>query len=135
MESWNRRRFMATAAVASVAAAIAPSHIPGLERIRPAWLSFADLLPLQGERVRMVGRDGTVLNARVVDVADLTRTDDGVTVQQYSVLLRTGLTEPVDEYTFRIEHPRWGHCELFCSPVLSQARGIHYEATLCRLAA
>ena len=124
---------VATAASVAIAAA-SPSRAPGFEKIRPMWLDYSDLEPLLGERVRMVGASGQVLNARVIDIADRTATHRGVTVNQYSVLMRTGLTEPVEDYTFRIEHPEWGSCELFCNPVMSNSRGIHYEATLGRLA-
>jgi hypothetical protein len=131
---WSRRRFMITTAAAATVAVVTPSQAPGLERLRPHWVEFEDLKALEGERVRMVGASGRELNARVVDVADRTTTHRGITVEQYSVLLRTGLTRPVDDYTFDIQHPTFGNCRLFCSPVFNTARSIHYEATLSRLA-
>lgn len=124
---------LATAASVAVAA-VAPSQAPGVESIRAHWLGFDDFRHLNGERVRLVPPDGPVLNARVIDVADHSTVHRGVGVEQVSILMRTGLTEPVPARTFRIEHPTWGSCELFCTPVFSTSRSIQYEATLSRLA-
>jgi hypothetical protein len=133
-EHWSRRRFIAATAASLAIAAVNPREAPGLEHVRGSWISFADLEPLRGERVRMVGPSGQVINARVIDVRDNTTTHRGVTVDQYSVLMRTGLSEPVEDHSFRLEHPTLGSCQLFCEPVLSMSRGIQYEATICRLA-
>jgi hypothetical protein len=125
---------MVTAAASVAVAAVAPRQAPGLEHIRGHWLGYEDLKVLEGERVRLVGSSGQVLNARVIDVRDNSTTHRGVRVEQVSVLMRTGLSEPAADHTFRIEHPRWGSCRLFCSPVFSTSRGIQYEATISRLA-
>lgn len=131
---WSRRRFLLTTAATAAIAAVTPARAPGLERLRPHWVDFEDFKALDGDRVRMVGASGVSLNARVVDVVDRSTTHRGVRVEQYSVLLRTGLTEPVEDYSFDIQHPTFGNCRLFCSPVFTTARSIHYEATLSRLA-
>ena len=132
--NWSRRRFMVTAAATVAVAAVAPSQAPGMEGVRTWWLGFEDFEKLQGERVRLMSPEGRAFNARVIDVADNSNVYRGTRVEQVSILMRTGLTEPVPSSMFRIEHPTWGSCELFCSPVFSTSRGIKYEATLSRLA-
>lgn len=133
---WSRRSFLGVAGLAAAAAALPTTamvrRLPGFARWRPSWIGFEDLLALQGERVHLVGDRGTRIPARVIDVADRTTRHRGVTVVQYSVLLRTGRREPAPDQIFRIEHPEWGSCELFCSPVFSTTRGLQYEATLGR---
>jgi hypothetical protein len=133
----SRRHFLAAGTAAAVAVATCASldlrKLPGLDRYRPLWLDFADLEPLRGERVRLIAEGGPTVNARVVDLVDHTRTDHGVTVHQYSLLMRTGLREPLEQYTFCLEHPEWGRCTLFCSAVLTLSRGVHYEAIISRL--
>jgi hypothetical protein len=131
---WSRRHFMMATAATVAIAAVTPSRAPGLERLRPHWISYEDFKALDGQRVRMIGSGGAVLNARVIDVRDRTTTHRGVTVEQYSVLMRTALNQPVEDYTFDIEHPTFGNCRLFCSPVFTTERSVHYEATLSRLA-
>lgn len=134
---WSRRRFLAVtsaaAAVASLPTAAVLKRVPGYARWRPTWLGFEDLVSLQGERVRLIGAEGATVPARVIDVADRSTRHAGVTVRQYSILMRTGLREPVASGQFRIQHSTWGEAELFCSPVFSNSRGIQYEATLSRL--
>lgn len=133
----SRRRFLVAGTVAAVAVATSapldPRHIPGFDRYRPLWLEFADLEFLLGERVRLIAEGGPTLNARVVDLVDHTRTDDGVTVHSFSMLMRTGLREPLEQYTFCLEHPEWGRCTLFCSAVFTLSHGVHYEAIISRL--
>jgi hypothetical protein len=133
----SRRQFMiagtAAAVTAATYAALDLRKMPGVDRYRPLWLEFADLGQLLGEKVRLVAEGGPTLNARVIDVADHTRTDDGVTVHSYSLLMRTGLREPLEQYTFCLEHPEWGRCTLFCSGVFTLSHGVHYEAIISRL--
>jgi len=133
----SRRRFLVAGTAAAVAVAtcatLDPRRLPGLDRYRPLWLDFADLEPLRGQRVRLIAEGGPTVNARVVDLVDHTRTDDGVTVHQYSLLMRTGLREPLEQYNFCLEHPEWGRCTLFCSAVFTLSHGVHYEAIISRL--
>lgn len=133
----SRRHFLMAGTAAAVAAAtytaLDPRKLPGVDRYRPLWLEFADLEPLLGERVRLVAEGGPTINARVLDVADHTRTDDGVTVHSFSLLMRTGLREPLEQHRFCLEHPDWGRCQLFCSAVFTLSHGVHYEAIISRL--
>ena len=131
---WSRRRFLLTTAASVAVATVAPSQAPGVESIRSHWLGFEDFQRLTGERVRLISPGGPVINARVIDVADNSTVHRGTRVEQVSILMRTGLTTPVPSRTMRIEHPSWGSCELFCSPVFSNSPGIQYQATLGRLA-
>ena len=125
---------MVTAAATVAVAALSPQQAPGMPGVRTRWLGIDEFRPLTGKRVRLVPPAGPTINARVIDVADRSTVHRGVAVEQVSILMRTGLTEPVPAGTFRIDHPEWGSCELFCSPVFSASRGIQYEATLSRLA-
>ncbi len=133
----SRRHFLIAGTAAAVAAAtytgLDPRKMPGVDRYRPLWLEFADLEPLVGERVRLVAEGGPTISARVLDVTDHTRTDDGVTVQSFSLLMRTGLREPLEQHTFCLEHPEWGRCTLFCTAVFTLSHGVHYEAIISRL--
>ncbi|MBT8479457.1 MAG: hypothetical protein KJO06_11105 [Gemmatimonadetes bacterium] len=131
---WSRRRFLLTTAASVAVATVAPSQAPGVESIRSHWLGFEDFQRLTGERVRLCSPEGPAFNARVIEVADNSTVYRGVRVEQVSILMRTGLSEPIPSHTMRIEHPEWGSCQLFCSPVFSTSRGIQYQATLSRLA-
>jgi len=133
----SRRRFLAVSAVSVTAIATVslahPERLPGMERVRPRWLDLESLGPLEGERIRLVAQDGRSLNARVLKVTDKTSTHRGITVRQYSILMRTGLRETVDGQQFRFEHQEWGSCLLHCEPVGQNDRAIHLEAIISQL--
>lgn len=134
---WTRRRFLAAGTVVAVAAALPVTAILesllGRRRHAPDQLTFAVLAPLKGQRVRLLGDTGSVLSARVIAITDLSNETRGIRVRQSSILMRTALHEPVPDCNFRIQHPEWGECELYCTPVVSRSRTLHYEAVLSHL--
>jgi hypothetical protein len=129
----SRRDFLRTSAAVGLAATLGPSAArAALPRPIP-WLDAEDFRELDGERVVLRTERGPAVAARVVAVDSGARTDDGVTVEYVSIHLRTGLRDALEQQIFALEHPSWGHVELFMVPVVSRERGVHYQAVVSRL--
>jgi hypothetical protein len=135
----SRRAFLAqsllTGAVVCFGTGFARTGSAGIRPVRhdPSWLDVHDFAALRGRRVHLRSEDGRQFAGRVVDVENADRTHRGRRVEQFSVLVRTGLRDPLPQQLFEVAHPEFGATTLFMVPVVSRSRAVHYEAIVSRV--
>lgn len=131
--SWSRRRVLGVSASAIGLFALAPAA-QALSAFQSPEHQPADTFDdLEGERVRLVTESGERFAARITEVQRRSRRSGRVLVEETTVLFRTGLREDVPQGMFRVQHSGDETIPLLLAPVVTRARGRHYEAVFTRI--